>query len=321
MRGLVTDIGGTNSRIAIVRDLQIETLKVYPTRNFKSAIELFRHFQKDTGQELPSRWAVAAAGVTTQDKIHGTNIGWNIVRKELSDAFRLETCLLLNDFEAAAYGLAVVSEERLEKIGGGKPGGNEVKIILGAGTGLGEATCVFCKETGWKVLRSEGGHSSFSPTDELEIELFRFLKKKYGHVSFERILSGPGLIELYHFFLNQQYALPGKELREPSQVTRAAKEGDEISWCALDLFCKIYGEEAGNFALKALPLGGVYLTGGIVLHILTRLKAGGFIKGFTSKGRMKEVLKDIPVFVVKEPYLGILGCAYRLLQAGVAETS
>ncbi len=321
MRGLVTDIGGTNSRIAIVRDLQIETLKVYPTGNFKSAIELFLHFQQDTGQKLPPRWAVAAAGVTTQEKIHGTNIGWDIVRKELSDAFHLKTCVLLNDFEAAAYGLAVVGGDRLEKIGGGKPGKNEVKIVLGAGTGLGEATCVFCKQTGWKVLRSEGGHSSFSPTDELEIELFRFLKKKYGHVSFERILSGPGLLELYHFFLYKKSIKEARKLEEPSQVTKAAEQGDKISGGALDLFCKIYGEEAGNFALKTLPLGGVYLTGGIVLHILPRLKAGGFMKGFTSKGRMKEVLKDIPVFVVREPYLGILGCAYRLLQASVTETS
>ena len=104
-------------------------------------------------------------------------------------------------------------------------------------------------------------------------------------------------------------------------MTKAAEQGDKISGGALDLFCKIYGEEAGNFALKTLPLGGVYLTGGIVLHILPRLKAGGFMKGFTSKGRMKEVLKDIPVFVVREPYLGILGCAYRLLQASVTETS
>ncbi len=321
MRGLVTDIGGTNSRIAIVRDLHIEILKVYLTRSFKSATELFRHFQEDTGQELPSNWAVAAAGVRTKEKIHGTNIGWDIVRKELSNAFHLETCLLLNDFEAAAYGLAVVGEERLEKIGGGKPEENEVKIILGAGTGLGEATCVFCKETGWKVLRSEGGHSSFAPTDELEMDLLRFLKKRYRHVSFERILSGPGLLELYHFFLKKHSVSSAKELKEPSQVTRAAEEGDEVSRYALDLFCKIYGEEAGNFALKTLPFGGVYLTGGIVLHILSRLKEGGFMKGFRSKGRMKEVLKEIPVFVVREPYLGILGCAYRLLQASMTETS
>ncbi len=321
MLGLVSDIGGTNARIAIVRDLEVEILKTYPTGNFGSALELFNRFKKDAGIRLPSRWAIAAAGVSTEERIRGTNIGWDIVKDDLVASYRLETCLLLNDFEAAAYGLAFAGGESLQRLGGEEPKVQGTKILLGAGTGLGEATCVFCEKAGWKVIRSEGGHASFAPMDETEDRLLEFLREKYEHVSYERILSGSGILDLYSFFSRHGGLHLSRNITEPSQVTYGAKTGDEVCKKTIDLFCKIYGEEAGNFALKTFPEGGVYLAGGVTLHLVQRLEDGLFRKGFEAKGRMERLLKDIPVFIVKEPYIGILGSAYRLLHTCVAKTA
>jgi len=315
VEGLVTDIGGTNARIAIAEGLELKTVRVYPTRQFQGAIELFRQFQADIGRPLPKRWAVGAAGVTSPERIHGTNIGWDIVRDELVSTFGLELCILLNDFEIAAYGLATLGRDQLVELGGASAKASAPRIILGAGTGLGEATCVLCPGSKWHVLKSEGGHASLAPTDETEIRLLKFLQQRFGHVSYERVLSGQGILSLYEFFLSesgQKESVPTFD--DPSQVTKAALEGEPLSLKAVELFCRIYGEEAGNFALKTLPFGGVFLSGGIVLHILPILQKGLFRKGFESKGRMKEILRNIPVFVVKEPYLGLYGGAYRLLQ-------
>ncbi len=323
MEGLVTDIGGTNARLAIVEGLKLKVVKVYPTNQFTSALELFRHFQKDLGRQLPKIWAVGAAGVTSEEKIQGTNIGWDIVKSQLIQAFNLDICILLNDFEIAAYGLPTLADHQLVKICGGLPAKEQAtKILLGAGTGLGEATCLYCPSgEQWLVVRSEGGHSSFAPTDETEVRLLFFLQKKFGHVSYERILSGQGLLNLHEFFT--QETTPGKKstFSSPSQVTKAALEGEPVSRRALELFCRIYGEEAGNFALKTLPKGGVFLSGGIALHIYPQLQQGQFRRGFESKGRMSKVLREFPVFVIKEPFLGLYGGAYRLLKAGMTKAA
>lgn len=322
MIGLVSDIGGTNARVALVDHLQIRTVKVYPTKKFKGAADIFIRFQKDIDQELPRKWAIAAAGVTTDDRIRGTNIGWDIVKDELVAAFHLETCILLNDFEAAAYGLLTIKKDSLVQIGGQIPGKKCTKVLIGAGTGLGEATCVFCPNDEWKVLKSEGGHCSFAPTDQIETRLLAFLNSKYGHVSYERILSGAGLVDLYKFLLKEQNDPDADaKIERPSQVTSGAKNGDTTCQRTLDLFCRIYGEEAGNLALKTLPEGGVFVGGGIALHILDWLQKGTFQKGFESKGRMKELLKTLPVFVVNEPYLGIYGGAYKLFQTSMSKTA
>ncbi len=326
MLSLVTDIGGTNARVALVNRLHIEAIRVYPTNEFKRAADLFTKFQNDMGQKLPSRWAVAAAGVLTEDRIQGTNINWDIVRDELMTLFHLKTCLLLNDFEAAAYGLSVIKRQNLVQIGGKSPKDNCTKILIGAGTGLGEAICVFCPNGQWNVLRTEGGHCSFAPTNLTEIKLLTFLQSQNDQVSYERILSGTGLLNLYKFFLNELTNLPqnsdiAPKLEKPSQVTLGAKKGDPVCQKAIDLFCRIYGEEAGNFALKTLPEGGVFIGGGIALHILDWLKKGAFRKGFESKEKMGSLLQAIPVFVVNEPYLGIYGGAYKLLQTSMPKAA
>jgi len=313
---LCADIGGTNARVAIVEDLQVKLIRVYPTADVPGLPTLLERFAKDTGIKLPKYFALAAAGVMTDGRIKGTNIPWDIDCREIQQELSPQQCIVLNDFEAAAWGLLAIGEEMLVKIGGAEPIAFGTKAILGAGTGLGEAIVVHCQQT-WQVLRTEGGHTSYSPRDETGLALLAHLMKTYGHVSFERLLSGSGLVEIYRFLAQDHperlERLASYSLRQqPAHITTLAQDGDVVACRAVDFFLETYGEEASNLALKCLPLGGVYLTGGVTLHLLDFLLKSRFRACFEDKGRMKELLMEIPVFLVKEPLLGIIGAAYRL---------
>ncbi len=316
MKLLCADIGGTNARVAIVENQKVEVIHVYPTQALEGARDLFKRFLNDLQIPLPRMAALAAAGVMEKGKIKGTNIPWDIDCNEISEELGLEKCIVLNDFEAAAWGLLAVDEDKLIKVQGAKIDPLGTKAILGPGTGLGEAILVRCKD-GWQVLRTEGGHASLSPRDETGILLLAHLMKKYGHVSFERVLSGSGLVEIYRFFVREDKralerlsSIPLKE--RASHVSKLAQNGDEDALNAVEFFFKTYGEEASNLALKCLPSGGIYLTGGITLHLMDFLLKGPFRACFQDKGRMANLLKDMAVFAVDEPLLGILGAAYRL---------
>ncbi len=319
MEVLCADIGGTNARIALVEDLHVTQIRVYGTRQAKGAVSILRQFSRDTGKRLPPNACLAAAGVVTGNRVAGTNIHWDIDCGEIRSKLGLERCLVLNDFEAAAWGLLAVDEKNFVRLGGGKHEPLGTRAILGAGTGLGEAVLVHCGAS-WEVLRTEGGHASFSPRDDIGIELLSHLMKIYGHVSFERVVSGSGLGEIYSFFIrNDKKRMKAftaiEAAQRPAHVTALAAEGDEVAGRAVDFFLGVYGEEASNLALKCLPSGGVYLTGGVTLHLLNFLPGSPFRKNFEDKGRMSAVLGRIPVFIVNEPLLGILGAAYRLTKS------
>jgi len=316
---LCADIGGTNARLAIMDGLEIKHLKIYETGKAEGAVPLLKRFSRESGIRLPSKACIAAAGVVEGKRVKGTNIPWDIDCEKIQKGLDIDECVVLNDFEAAAWGLLAVDEKRLVRFGGEKPDPMGTRAILGAGTGLGEAILVHCK-SGWKVLRTEGGHSSFSPRNRQGIELLVHLMEKYGHVSFERVLSGSGLWEIYSFFLlgknseNEEATRESGQLDGPSRVTKLAKEQDEDALDAISFFLGIYGEEASNLALKCLPSGGIYLTGGVTLHLLEYFSRSPFRSSFEEKGRMSPLLEKIPVFVVNEPLLGLLGSAYRLMQ-------
>lgn len=315
MKVFTADIGGTNARIAIVQDLDIETVKVYPTRKFSGPLQIFNAFLREYKNSLPKHAAIAAAGVVEAGRIKGTNIQWNLDVKELKDRFKFDTCIFLNDFEAAAWGLFAVQSDSLIQIGGKEPDPVGPKALLGAGTGLGEAILIKCMEK-WHVIRTEGGHSSFSPRTQEEIDLLIYLRKRFDHVSFERILSGSGIVEIYRFLLEQNKINMENDdeikVQNPADITELAVKGYELALKTMDIFCRVYGEEASNLALKCLSIGGVYISGGIVLHMLPIFLKSHFRTAFEDKGRMSSILKNIPVFIVNEPYLGLLGGAYRL---------
>jgi glucokinase len=316
MKVLAGDIGGTNARFAIIEGDKILFERHYPSRDFNKFEDVFAVFLEDAPKPVPSRACLAVAGVVEGNRVEATNIPWTIDGHDLKDRFGLETLRLINDFEAAAWGITVLHRDHLVQIGGGKPISDGPKAMLGAGTGLGQAILAPCNK-GYKVLPTEGGHVDFAPRNEEEIRLLRYLMKEFPHVSIERTLSGPGLVHIYEFLLEERgseesvftkQSARGKD--KAAHITQHSVQGtDELCRQAVSMFCSIYGAEAGNLALKCLATGGVYVAGGIAPKILPILSEGGFRQAFESKGRMEKVLKHIPTYIVISPQLGLLGAA------------
>ncbi|MBW2163281.1 MAG: glucokinase [Deltaproteobacteria bacterium] len=316
MKVVAGDIGGTNARFAIIEGDKILFEKHYPSKDFDKFEDVFAVFVKDVPEQIHHYACLAVAGVVEGNRVEATNIPWTIDGHDLKKRFGLETIHLINDFEAAAWGITVLHKDHLVQIGGGKPISDGPEAILGAGTGLGQAILAPSGE-GYRVLPTEGGHVDFAPRNEEEMRLLRYLMKKFPHVSVERILSGPGLVNIYKFLLEEQNSEESvfsrqsvKEKDRAALITRHAMQGtDELCQKAVRMFCSIYGAEAGNLALKCLATGGVYVAGGIALKILPILSEGGFRKAFEAKGRMEKVLKHIPTYVIISPQLGLLGAA------------
>ncbi|MEA1992171.1 MAG: glucokinase [Thermodesulfobacteriota bacterium] len=316
MKVIAGDIGGTNARFAIIEGDKILFEKHYPSRNFDKFEDAFAVFVKDAHGQIPQCVCLAVAGVVEGNRVEATNIPWTIDGHDLKERFGLKTLYLINDFEAAAWGITVLHKDHRVQIGGGKPISNGPKAVLGAGTGLGQAVLAPCGE-GFRVLPTEGGHVDFAPRNEEEIRLLRYLMKEFPHVSVERILSGPGLVNIYKFLLeergSEESVFSKQSIKEKDQaalITQHALQGtDKLCRQALMMFCSIYGAESGNLALKCLATGGVYVAGGIALKILPILSEGGFRQAFEAKGRMEKVLKHIPTYVVTSPQLGLLGAA------------
>jgi glucokinase len=222
----------------------------------------------------------------------------------------------LNDLEATGYGVLTLPPHGLERLHAGKARKGNMALIA-AGTGLGEAILAW-DGARHRVIPSEGGHADFAPRNDLQVDLLRFLQKEFGHVSYERVLSGPGLYNIYRFLRETGYAPEpqwlGDRLRkeDPSVVVSEVglAGGHPLCTGALDLFVSIYGAEAGNLALKALAVGGVLVGGGIAPKIRAKLADGSFLAGFQDKGRYRDLMASIPVHLVLEPRAPLLGAAH-----------
>ena len=316
MKVIAGDIGATNARLAIVEGDLVSFERCYPSRDFDRFEDIFADFVRDLSGPIPGRACLAIAGVVEGNRVEATNIPWIVDGHRLKGRFGLDVLYLINDFEAAAWGITLLQERDLVQIGGERPVPEGPKAVLGAGTGLGQAILVPYNKT-YIVLPTEGGHVDFAPRSEREIGLLRYLMKEFPHVSVERVLSGPGLARIYRFLMKEQGSkgdhVNTQSLEEwdlPAYITHRALEGrDEVCQQAVRIFSCIYGAEAGNLALKCLATGGIYVAGGIAPKILPILSEGGFRQAFEAKGRMKRLLKQIPVYVVVSPYLGLLGAA------------
>ncbi len=310
---LAGDIGGTRARIAIIEDGRVLFKKHYASRDYPGPVEVLEEFQKDYGRLLPKEASIAVAGVVENHQfVKATNITWTVSTHELKQAFGFNKVHLLNDFEAVAWGILTLEDAELVKLGKGKPDPYGPKTVLGAGTGLGQAFVIRCNG-GFKVIPTEGGHTDFAPRTSEQIRLLSFLMEKMEHVSVEQVLSGPGLVNIYRFVLmdenNQDDPLKGvPETELPASITALSRK-DEHSPCAraLRIFVQIYGQEAGNMALKSLAVGGVYVAGGIAPKIIDELRRFGFRQAFEAKGRMKKVLSQIPTYIITDPDLGLKG--------------
>lgn len=322
-RVIAGDIGGTGTRLAIIEvagtRVRVEREAEYASRSFATFEALLADFLQDT--TTPPHAAFGIAGPVIGGAVRTTNLPWFIGAEVLQQRFGFKRCLLLNDLEAVAHGLPALGEADLLTLQAGVPGAQGNVAVIAAGTGLGEAG-LFWDGQQHHPYATEGGHSSFSPQSELEMELLRYLQRRYAHVSWERAVSGMGLPDLHDFLrLHRKSVLPpwlADEMRTgdaAAVVSRAAlAQSDDICVETLALFVQLYGAEAGNLALKTMSRGGLYVGGGIAPKILPLLQGEAFLQAFLNKGRMRHVLEAMPLRVILNDRVGLYGpalCAGR----------
>jgi glucokinase len=325
---LAGDIGATKTALALFDeggpDLAPARSATLPSRAWGGLEAAVRAFLAAGPPVRVSAACFGVPGPVVDGRAEPVNLPWRVDEESLAAAIPAPRVRLLNDLVATAHGVLALGPEALLTLQPGRPRAGH-RAVIAAGTGLGEAIVVRDGER-WLVVASEGGHADFAPRTELELELLRAFAKQFGHVSWERVLSGPGLVETYRF-LRARSARPEPDwLRDrlagddPAAVIAGAglEASDPVCVQALDLFVSVYGAEAGNLALKALALGGVYVAGGIAPKIRARLVRGDFLAAFTDKGRLSDLMASIPVHVVLEPAAALLGAARcaRALAAG-----
>jgi glucokinase len=314
---LAGDIGGTNSRLAVF-DMQMNKLHEHTYKNAgrRGLDEVVAEFMTGHAHGV-DRACFAVAGPASQGRVKLTNLSWELDERELAGRFRIERFALINDLMGHAEGIEVLTPDRVVTLSEGVPVSDGNRAIIAAGTGLGEAGLYFDRKSGrHKSFASEGGHCDFAPRDDREDTLLRFLRQKTGGpVSFENILSGRGLRNLYDFVLTlPQFAsarLPQPD-PQPADVTAAALDGSSAAAVeAMAMFVSIYGQEAGHLALKMLATGGVYIGGGIAPKILSALKQPVFLESFRrhSVPKMQEMLAKMPVKVINFEMNGLYGAA------------
>jgi glucokinase len=315
---LAGDIGATKTLIALYDESRVTLSPVrqesYRSAEFPSLEEvLIRFLQPETSASIRAA-CFAVAGPVIDGRCKTTNLPWELDERQLGAALKTRV-KLVNDLEGAAHGLSAIGPDELEILQPGVTRKGNVALIA-AGTGLGEAIVVRSGES-YQVIASEGGHADFAPRTDQETALLAHLRREYGHVSYERILSGPGFHQVYRFLLESGYASEPEWLKarlatgDPSAVISeiGLSNGHPLCTATLDLFVSIYGAEAGNLALKALALGGVFVGGGIAPKILPKLRDGSFIDAFNDKGRLAGLLRSLQVAVVMNPRMALIGAA------------
>ncbi len=320
MRLLVGDIGGTKTVLGVAETdggaVRISETRRYPSAAFSSFDQIIQRYNLETG--LTCRFgAFAVAGPIHDRRCETTNLPWSLDAEALEHGFGFTGVELLNDLEAVAWGVPVLKPQDFAEIHPGDAFSRGNACVVAAGTGLGQAG-LFWDGVCHHAFATEGGHTDFAPVDDLEFALLVHLKARFGRVSWERLISGPGIANLFEFLLARHGTQP------PAWLSQAIAEGGDtaaaVAQAAADercpvcletmhLFMRLYGREAGNAALKHMALGGVYLGGGIALKNLACLRKGGFLEGFFDKGRMGSLMRRMPVRVIMQPDTPLLGAA------------
>ncbi|MGF1460996.1 MAG: glucokinase [Leptolyngbyaceae cyanobacterium] len=336
---LAGDIGGTKTILRLVAadntSLKTRYEKEYASQAFPDLVPMVETFLAEAAEQgctdgQPTRACFAIAGPVVKNTSKLTNLTWNLDGDRLAQALDLESAELINDFAAIGYGVLGLEDEDLHLLQAGNHDENAPIGIIGAGTGLGQGFLIRQGEK-FQVFPSEGGHADFAPRSELEFQLLRYLLDKHqiARISAERVVSGQGIVAIYQFLRDRDAAQESPQLAkivstwekeagrtktvDPaaaiSQAAQAAE--DTLAIQTMELFVGAYGAEAGNLALKLLPYGGLYVAGGIAAKNLTLMTQDTFIGAFTHKGRMRPLLEDIPVKIVLNPQVGLIGAARR----------
>ncbi|MBK1640309.1 glucokinase [Chromatium okenii] len=320
MRLLVGDIGGTKTALGVAQtDGETVTLtqpRSYPSTAFASLDQIVQRYQSDTGVNCHFA-AFAVAGPIQERQCVITNLPWLIDADAMEASFGFSGVYLLNDLEAVAWGVGALWPHDLAVIHPGELPAVGNACVVAAGTGLGQAG-LFWDGLRHHAFATEGGHADFAPSDDVEFALLSYLQQRFGRVSWERVVSGMGIANLYEFMLLYQGVATPPWLQQTitaggdtaAAVAQAAAE-ERCLVCVetMRLFLRLYGREVGNVALKQMALGGVYLGGGIALKNLAALRSGPFLEGFFDKGRMTSLMHKMPVRVILQPHTPLLGAA------------
>ncbi len=312
---LAGDIGGTKTHLALFEKDSEKPIKdkKFPSKDFKSLCEIVSSFL-ESGEKI-EKACFGIAGPVKDGKCKATNLPWVVETANLSKVLNTSSIALLNDLESNAWGIRTLPEEDFFTLNEGSKEAKSNQALISAGTGLGEAGLLFDGKD-HLPFACEGGHCDFAPRNEEEIELWMFLNKKFGHVSYERVLSGPGFVNIYEFIVESKKEKPSSSIDEKEgSVAKIITERALSKSCpacekTLEWFVSLYGAEAGNLALKYLSLGGLYIGGGIAPKILEEMKDKIFMDSFTNKGRFASLLSSISVKVVLNPLTALFGSAY-----------
>ena len=329
---LAGDVGGTKIHLALYQfdrgQLSHVQDEKFPAQEHAGLEEIVKRFLAESNQPDVTAACFGVPGPVRGGRLKLTNLPWILDSRELSIALNIEHLFLINDLEANGYGIPELAADQIFELSAGDTGAVGNRGLVSAGTGLGEALLVWNGKM-HTPMASEGGHCDFSARNETEIELLRYLQKQLGgRVSFERVVSGIGLKNIYAFLRDEKKLEEPAWLRErmqeedPNAVIGELGESGENELCArtLDIFAGAYGAEAGNMALKILAAGGMYLGGGIAPKILKKMKDGAFMKAFTDKGRLSDLLIHTPVRIILESRAALIGAA-AYAEARAAELS
>ena len=327
---LAGDVGGTKVHLALYDfaegKLSHTRDKQFPAKEYAGLEEIVKEF---LGTDKVSAACFGVPGPVRDGRLRLTNLPWTLDSREIATDLKIDHVFLINDLEANGYGVAELTTEQIYTLSPGDAGQTGNRALIAAGTGLGEGILAWNGRI-HVPYPSEGGHTDFGPRNETEIELLRFLQRKYnGRISYERVVSGMGLTNIYEFLRDGYGMEEPKWLAEKlaaahdqnSVITEMALSAkSEICAKALDMMVSIYGAEAGNLALKVLSVGGLYVGGGIAPKILEKLKDGTFLKAFQDKGRLSQLLINMPVRVILESRAALMGAA-AYAEARAAELS
>jgi glucokinase len=322
------DIGGTKTVLQLA-EIKHDHVSVCDTHRYDSAAfanfsDVLKNFlSKIETTSPPSAACFAIAGPIVAQQVKLTNLPWQIDSNDIAHEFSIPRVKLINDFEAVALAIEKLPPSDLVTLQTGQAYAQAMRVVLGAGTGIGVAWLTWKKDR-YFALSTEAGHMDFAPTNRLQFDLFESLQSKYGHVSVERLLSGPGLTNIFNFLQTNQAVpsgLSAANLKEDDGATitsLAQTHNNPVALASLNLFAEIYGAYAGNLALAGLCRGGVYIAGGIAPRIIDILSSGGFMQAFRDKGRFSGLMHEIPVYIVTNRDIGLLGAqqeAHHLLNA------
>ena len=313
---LAGDIGGTKTLLRLSAADGSEPLlqKSCPSAGYAGLAEMLDEFLREAGTTEIVAACFALAGPVSGRKVKLTNLPWEVDADALAARFAIPRISLINDFEAVGLGIAALQPADLLTLQAGDTQAQGVRVVVGAGTGLGVAWLSW-QGNGYTVHPSEGGHMDFAPADATQYEMLQYLQGRHGHVSYERIVSGPGLAAIFEFLHDSGRGTPSPQFKAAlaggdaaAIIAQFAQRGDEpIARMAMDLFVRIYGAFVGNLALAALPRGGIYIAGGIAAKIAAVMQQGAFLRAFLDKGRFSGLLETLPLHIVTNPQVGLLG--------------